>query len=55
MRDFEIYVPQDCVAATTLKEHRWALGQMESLLHADTRKSAGLRTGALVKRKSSQK
>lgn len=55
MRDFEIYVPQDCVSANTLKEHRWALGQMESLLHADIRKSAGLRTGSLVKRKRTRK
>lgn len=55
MRDFKIYVPQDCVAANTLKEHRWALGQMESLLDADTRRSPGLRTSALQKRKRSRR
>lgn len=51
MRDFELYVPEDCVAANTLKEHRWALGQMKTLLDADIRESSRLRVSDLVKRR----
>jgi nicotinamidase-related amidase len=42
MRDFHLAVPQDCVAALTDEEHRWALDQMERILKADTGPSAQL-------------
>ena len=51
MRDFELFIPSDCVAANTAKEHKWALDQMERLLGADIRESSKLRTSTLSRRK----
>lgn len=51
MRDFELVIPSDCVAANTLREHSWALEQMEQLLGADTRESSKLRTRTLARRR----
>lgn len=43
MRDFEIIVPADCVAAETAEANRLALEQMKVQLKADTRPSKRLR------------
>jgi nicotinamidase-related amidase len=42
MRDLEIYVPSDCVAAQSAAENRKALEYMARVFHADTRASAKL-------------
>ena len=36
MRDLEIAVPEDCVAACTRREHEHAMEEMRSMLKADT-------------------
>lgn len=43
MRDFNLLVPRDCVAANTADENRSALAQMQTILKADTRPSTRLR------------
>lgn len=48
MRDFEIHVPSDCVAANTVRENEWSLGEMEKTLKADIRPSPKLRTRTLL-------
>jgi len=40
MRDFALYVPEDCVAANTPEETSYALSQMHKVLKADIRDSA---------------
>jgi len=40
MRDMELIVPRDCVAACDPHEHDFALEQMETMLKADTRPAA---------------
>lgn len=42
MRDFRLVVPSDCVASNTLRETRDALEQMQKVLKADVRPSAGI-------------
>ncbi len=42
MRDFHLFVPQDCVASNTPEENRRALNQMEKVLKADIRPSSEL-------------
>jgi nicotinamidase-related amidase len=42
MRDFQLIVPQDCVASNRQEENRLALAQMEKVLKADIRPSAQL-------------
>jgi nicotinamidase-related amidase len=42
MRDFHLFVPQDCVASNTPQENRLALEQMERVLKADIRPSPDL-------------
>lgn len=49
MRDLELYVPSDCSAANTRKEHEWSLAQMEEVLKADIRPSSQLRVPALLR------
>jgi len=39
MRDYALYIPRDCVAANTVDETSYALGQMSKLLKADIRQS----------------
>jgi len=39
MRDYNLYIPSDCVAANTAKETTGALDQMNRLLKADIRQS----------------
>ena len=43
LRDFEIHVPQDCVAGTTPAENRTALRYIRRAFRADTRPSAKVR------------
>ena len=40
MRDYALYVPEDCVAANTAEETSYALTQMHKVLKADIRDSA---------------
>jgi nicotinamidase-related amidase len=40
MRDYALYVPEDCVAANTPEETSYALTQMHKVLKADIRDSA---------------
>jgi nicotinamidase-related amidase len=42
MRDFQLIIPQDCVASTTEEENRHAILQMETVLKADTTPSTRL-------------
>jgi nicotinamidase-related amidase len=42
MRDLEIFVPSDCVAAQSAAENRKALEYLARVFHADTRASAKL-------------
>ncbi len=50
MRDLELYVPSNCVAAGTLEDHRYALEQMKAVMKADTSPSHQLDLAALTKR-----
>jgi nicotinamidase-related amidase len=43
VRDFELAIPRDCVAARTTSETRLALSYFESVLKADTRPASRLR------------
>ena len=43
MRDFEMFVPADCVASNTQEENDYALGQMERILKADIRPSPAIK------------
>jgi nicotinamidase-related amidase len=40
MRDMELIVPEDCVAACNAQEHTFAMEQMKNMLKADVRPSA---------------
>jgi nicotinamidase-related amidase len=42
MRDFELFVPSDCVASNTLEENDYALDQMKRILKADVTPSTEL-------------
>ena len=42
MRDYYLYVPEDCSASNTDDENSWALQQMRGVLKADTRPAAEL-------------
>jgi len=43
MRGYELVVPRDCVASNTVRENRYALDQMGTILKADTRASRAIR------------
>lgn len=45
MRDFELFVPRDCCAASAVEDHELALKQIERLLKGDTRPSTEIRFG----------
>ncbi|HWF89657.1 MAG TPA: isochorismatase family cysteine hydrolase [Pyrinomonadaceae bacterium] len=47
MRDFKVFVPEDCVVSNTEEENRYALKQMETVLKADTSSSRQLDLKAL--------
>ena len=40
MRDLELIVPEDCVAACNAQEHNFAMEQMKNMLKADVRPAA---------------
>lgn len=42
MRDFELYIPSDCVASNTPEENAYALSQMQKILKADITPSTEL-------------
>jgi nicotinamidase-related amidase len=43
MRDYELFIPQDCVASNTEVENEYALQQMRTILKADIRPSAQIK------------
>ena len=47
MRDFKVFVPEDCVVSNTEEENRYALKQMETVLKAETSPSPELDLKAL--------
>jgi hypothetical protein len=49
MRDFELFVPADCVASNDERETSHALQQMATVLKADIRPSEDLDFGALTR------
>jgi len=50
MRDLQLAVPQDCVAACNCREHEFAMEQMQSMLKADTRPAAEIDLSFLLER-----
>jgi nicotinamidase-related amidase len=51
MRDFNLFVPSDCIVSNTKKENDAALGLMKKFLKADTRSSSRIRLRRKQKRK----
>ncbi len=49
MRDLELVVPQDCVAACNPKEHDFAMEQMKSMLKAEIKPSTELDLNSFAK------
>ena len=49
MRDFDLFVPADCVVSNTKAENDHALEQMKHILKADIRDSSKLRLAAMKK------
>jgi len=47
MRDFHLLIPRDCVASASEEENRHAIGQMSTVLKADTRLSTEIDFTAL--------
>ena len=47
MRDFKVFVPEDCIVSNTEEENRYALKQMQTVLKADTSPSSELDLKAL--------
>lgn len=43
MRDFEIFVPKDCIASNTKADNDYTIQQLREVFHSDTRASASLR------------
>lgn len=52
MRDYELVVPEDCVAANTAEATQHALTQMRDVLKADTTPSAALSSSSIMNRRS---
>ena len=50
LRDFQLYVPSDCVCSNTVRENEAALAHMQSVLKADLRPSTTLDLVALARR-----
>jgi nicotinamidase-related amidase len=48
MRDLELYVPSDCVAAQTAEDQEYSLHHMETMAKADTRPSSELNLSQLT-------
>jgi nicotinamidase-related amidase len=53
MRNFDLFVPSDCSAALTAREHKRAIEHMRAMTDATTTSSASLRLSnrKIVKRK----
>lgn len=47
MREFKLYVPADCSAARTAREHEQAIAHIESMTGASVQPSTALRVGSL--------
>jgi nicotinamidase-related amidase len=47
MREFKLYVPADCSAARTAREHAQAIAHIRDMTHASVLPSASLRIGTL--------
>lgn len=52
MRDFELFVPSDCVAANEVEENEHALRQMADVLGADTRPSTELALREMISKRT---
>jgi nicotinamidase-related amidase len=52
MRDFDLVVPEDCIASNTTRENEYALAQMRQILRADTTPSPDLDLAQLLRAKS---
>lgn len=50
MRDFQLYVPSDCSAARSLREHRQAIEHMKAMSHVNVLRSSALRLAKLRKK-----
>jgi nicotinamidase-related amidase len=48
MREFELFIPSDCVVSNTSKENSYALRQMKKILKANVAPSTKLRLGRMV-------
>jgi nicotinamidase-related amidase len=55
MRDYNLYIPRDCVAANTANETTGALDQMTRLLKADVRQSDQIDFKKLVSRRTPER
>ena len=55
MRDFKLYVPCDCSAARTKREHEQAIEHIQEMANASVVRSSSLRVGSLVKAKGGGK
>jgi nicotinamidase-related amidase len=53
MRNFDLFVPSDCSASLTTREHKQALEHMKTMTGATTTPSASLRLQNLSKRRGS--
>ena len=51
MRDFNLLVPQDCIASETEADNQYALGYMSKILKADTRPSTDIDLKAMARQK----
>ncbi|MCU1232376.1 MAG: isochorismatase hydrolase [Candidatus Solibacter sp.] len=51
MRDFRLFVPSDCSAARSAKEHQQAIEHIKEMAHARVARSGSLRMEDLVKKK----
>ena len=49
VRDFRLFVPADCVAALTKREHRSSLDVMKNSFGADTTSASRLNLARLIK------
>ena len=50
MRDYDLVVPEDCIASNTVAENEYALEQMRQILRADTAAAADLDLRGLLQR-----
>ena len=50
MREFRLFVPSDCSAARTPREHEQAIEHIKAMTHAKVMPSASLRLGEVVKK-----